>query len=151
MAVGNTTRSPITNMRDSFQLQAKIQEAKVLGPAGAKTDMIQKLALTAQPSWQSTGAKKLSQGITERATAPKEKPETKTGGLGTAAKTGAPGATTKASALGAAAKTGAMGTSSKTGGIGAEAKTGGMGTSAGTTAAKISTVYNGSDGFTTEA
>ena len=42
--------SPIYTMRENLNLQAKIQEAKTLGAAGAKTDLIQKLALTAQPS-----------------------------------------------------------------------------------------------------
>lgn len=42
--------SPIYTMRESLDLQAKIQEAKVLGAAGARTTLIQKLALTAQPS-----------------------------------------------------------------------------------------------------
>ncbi len=42
--------SPIYTMRETLNLQAKIQEAKVLGAAGARTDLIQKLALTAQPS-----------------------------------------------------------------------------------------------------
>ena len=42
--------NPIYAMRDSLGLQAKIKEATTLGPAGAKTDLIQKLALSAQPS-----------------------------------------------------------------------------------------------------
>lgn len=49
MASG-TEGSSIYTMRETLNLQAKIQEAKVLGAAGARTDLIQKLALTAQPS-----------------------------------------------------------------------------------------------------
>ncbi|MBI4665972.1 MAG: hypothetical protein HY751_06140 [Nitrospinae bacterium] len=36
--------------RDTLKLQESLKEAKVLGFAGAKTDMIQRLTLTAQPS-----------------------------------------------------------------------------------------------------
>jgi hypothetical protein len=36
-------------MRDSFNLQGKINEAKTLGPEGVKTDLIQKLSFSALP------------------------------------------------------------------------------------------------------
>jgi hypothetical protein len=44
---GNT--SVIYGLRDSLNLQAKINEGKTFGPEGAKTDLIQKLALSALP------------------------------------------------------------------------------------------------------
>lgn len=42
--------NPVYRMRDTFDLQAKVKEAKVLGPEGSRTDLIQKLALTTLPT-----------------------------------------------------------------------------------------------------
>ncbi|MBF0292358.1 MAG: hypothetical protein HQK86_09390 [Nitrospinae bacterium] len=42
--------SPIYAMRESLNLQSQIKEAKVLGPAGMRTDLIQKLTVTPPPS-----------------------------------------------------------------------------------------------------
>lgn len=42
--------NPIYAMRESLNLQSQIKEAKVLGPAGMRTDLIQKLTVTPPPS-----------------------------------------------------------------------------------------------------
>lgn len=47
---GNT--GIIYGLRDSLDLQTKINEGKTLGPEGAKTDLIQKLAGAALPEFQ---------------------------------------------------------------------------------------------------
>lgn len=46
----NESVSPIYAMRENLNLQAQIKEAKVLGPAGMRTDLIQKLTVTPPPS-----------------------------------------------------------------------------------------------------
>ncbi|MBI5814023.1 MAG: hypothetical protein HZB29_00245 [Nitrospinae bacterium] len=132
MAVGRMVNSPLVQAREEFALQAKVKEAKVLGPEGARTDIIQKLALTAQPSRKqinaaATPAPKKDDGKGISAAAPAKK-ETKLGAA--AAKT----QTTKTQAA-------------KPQGAKPETKSFATPTLTPASQANIANVYSGSDGF----